>query len=107
MAGLHKRKGEVNMSLEELQNIMTEYGIVIRAIPRKVKYIQGNEIKYDRIPEHAGEIMVEQVRSCCRTVQFTKRYFKTIEEAVNAVVNGKLHEVIYTERKGVGTCGLQ
>ena len=51
--------------------------------------------------------MVEQVRSCCRTVQFTKRYFKTIEEAVNAVVNGKLHEVIYTERKGVGTCGLQ
>lgn len=95
------------MSLEELQNIMAEYGIVIRAIPRKVRYIQDNEIKSNRIPEHAGEIMVEQVRSCCRTVQFIKRYFKTIEEAVSAVVNGELHEVIYTERKGVNSCGTQ
>lgn len=95
------------MSLEELQNVMTEYGIVIRAIPKKVNYIEGPEIKHDRVPEHAGEIMVEQVRSCCKTVQFTKRYFKTIEEAVNAVTSGKLHEVIYKERKGVSTCGLQ
>lgn len=95
------------MSLEELQNIMVEYGIVIRAIPKKVSYIQGNEIKHDRVPEHVGEIMVEQVRSCCKTVQFTKRYFKTIEEAVDAVVGGRIHEIVYTERKGVNTCGLQ
>lgn len=114
-------------TMEELQDIMTEYGIVLRVIPRKTRSIfepchkdqypdgriercEGFDremLVVERVPEHAGKVMVEQVRSTSSMVHFTNRYFDTIEEAVEAVVKGQLHEIHYRERKSAAGCGMQ
>lgn len=61
----------------------------------------------ERVHEHAGKVMVEQVRSTSSMVHFTNRYFDTIEEAVEVVVKGQLHEIHYRKRKNATGCGMQ
>ena len=94
------------MDIKELEKMMVEHGLVLRAIPMKVthvfdtyhadKYPQGT-IKYmeeygremvvvEKVPENAGKFVVEQVRNTGRTVRFKEdRFFDSIEDIVTNI----------------------
>lgn len=96
------------MTLEELGSIMQEHGLVLRAIPKKVRgvyeayhkddypdgqvmYLEehGREmLVVERVPKNAGKFLIESVKNTGDTVWFSKRFFGSIEEAVGAVLSG-------------------
>jgi len=94
------------MDIQLLEEIMITHGIVLRAIPRKVrgvydkrhldKYPNGiitylEEYKRDMlvvetIPQNAGKFIFESVKSTRSTVSFSgKKYFDSIEEAIEHI----------------------
>ncbi len=95
------------MTVEELQQIMIEKGVVIRAIPMKIRGIYEKEkinkypngtIQYlpefkremlvcESVPQNAGKFIIEQNQGSLSTVKFCgKEYFDTIEDAVKSLV---------------------
>lgn len=109
--------GNSPLTIEKLTEIMQEYGITIRAIPKttrgiyepihkdefpdgRLEYVEGYDremLVVDLVPEHAGKFMIESVRSICSTVLFANRYFDSIEEAVQAFLDGKVTSPLYAE----------
>ena len=98
------------MEIVELEKIMKEKGLVIRAIPNEVKCIYDSyHIKdfpdgkleyisqFDREmcvvmqkPKNAGKFMIESVRHTYADVKFNhSEYFDTINDAVNYILNLK------------------
>lgn len=98
------------MDIKTLETIMQEYGIVIRAIPNKIRRVYDKyhikdfpdaELKYIEqfgrmmcvvmeTPKHAGKFIVERAPHTYTDVRFLKeQYFDTIEEAVNYIIGGK------------------
>lgn len=104
------------MTIKDLQNLMVEYGLVIRAIPptarivvelrHKDKYPNGHaqyleafkrEMWVEEIENiHAGQFAVEQCRSTTATVHFSgKKFYHSLEELANDMMQfseGNAHE---------------
>lgn len=98
------------MDIEELEKIMREHGAVLRAIPYKthevyelynrdvlpdgrIEYLEqyGREmLVVERVPENAGNFLIESAKSTIGTITFHNRPYKTIVEAVDALVNGDI-----------------
>lgn len=93
------------MNMQELEKVMVEYGIVIRAIPyyhmstfevqHKDRYPEGieyfdprynrNMLKVKKANHHGGKFIIAQQTDTSQMVPFYKvRYFDSIEDAVNA-----------------------
>ena len=98
------------MEIIELERIMKEKGLVIRAIPNEIKCIYDSyHIKdfpdgkleyisqFDREmcvvmqkPKNAGKFMIESVRHTYADVKFNhSECFDTIQDAVNYILNLK------------------
>ena len=110
---------EESMSMQELEKIMIEYGIVLRAIPlyhtstyevrHKDHYPEGveyfdprfkrNMLKVKKANYHGGKFIITRMTDTVQTIPFYKpRYFDSIEEAVNAFLaemeeEKKQHEI--------------
>jgi hypothetical protein len=98
------------MDIKKLEQIMIAHGVVLRAIPEKIvsvievyhkdKYPDGR-IEYierykremlvvEKIPIHAGKFIFECAKNTNGMIQFYgKRYFDSIDEAVNALLEDK------------------
>lgn len=95
------------MTIKELEKIMIEYGITIRAIPHydrstidirhKAQYpnaieyfdprFHRNMLRTKKENCHAGEFMVVKNTDTCEIVSFFKpKYFNSIEEAIQWIV---------------------
>ena len=91
------------MDIRELEKVMISHGVVLRAIPEKVRGIYEKRhidtypngvIKYlddykremlvvETIPKNAGKFILECVPHTSSMVKFSgKKYFDSIEEAV-------------------------
>ena len=98
------------MDILELEKIMKEKGLVIRAIPNEVKCIYDSyHIKdfpegkleyisqFDREmcvvmqkPKNAGKFMIESAKHTYMDVKFNNtEYFDTIQDAINYIMGGK------------------
>lgn len=98
------------MDVLELEKIMKEKGLVIRAIPNEVKCIYDKyhikdfpEGKLEYIeqfgrmmcvvmqaPKNAGKFMVESAMHTYYDVKFNhSQYFDTIQDAINYIMGGK------------------
>lgn len=94
------------MDLKELEKIMIEYGVVIRAIPMTVREVYAKEhikkypngeIKYlpeykkemlvvIRVPQSAGKFVIESAKHTMTQIQFRGiEYFDTIEDAIKSL----------------------
>ena len=99
------------MDIKELEKIMTENGLVIRAIPQKtysvfepqhinkypngiIKRIHGREmLVVEETPKHAGKFMIQRERNCTCSVWFlSDEYFDTIEQAVENFLKNHIKE---------------
>lgn len=114
------------MTIEQLEGIMQEYGIVLRAIPKKtfevyeschkdrfpdgkIQYLEsyGRDcLVVERIPKHAGEFLIESVKGTGSMVWFQGRFFPSIEDAITAIVEKKAGSPVYKEG-GIRSCGMQ
>lgn len=114
------------MTIRELEEIMQEYGIVLRAVPKKTFEVYepchkdrfpDGEIRYlesygrdclvvEHIPEHAGEFLIESVKGTGSTVWFQDRFFLSIEDAVAAVIGKKAASPAYKEGR-MRPCGMR
>lgn len=95
------------MDLNELNDIFINKGIVLRAIPRKVKGIYekshahdfpDGKIQYldefrremlvlEYVPEHAGEFLIEFAKNTDSIVRFSeKKYFVSLEDALTSIL---------------------
>lgn len=98
------------MDIKVLENIMQEYGLVIRAIPNKIKRIYDSyhikdfpdgKLEYVEkfgremcvvmeAPNHAGKFVIDCAPHTYTDVKFTNgMYFNTIEDAVNYIIGGR------------------
>lgn len=104
------QKEKEPLTINVLEQIMRDYGVVIRAIPMcthyvheacyenqfpngKVMYLKEygrNMLIVTGIPKHAGKFLIEPAKHTSVTVRFKERYFDTIEEAINALINGEI-----------------
>lgn len=93
------------MTIEELEKLMQEHGLVIRAIPKKVRMVchpadQNNypdgRVRYleeygrpmlvrESVPENAGKFLIESARTTDPSIHFQGTCFDTLEDALNAV----------------------
>lgn len=99
----------IKMEIYELEKIMKEKGLVIRAIPEKIRcvYDASNLDKHPngiieyipqfkremcvvwQIPKHAGQFMIESINHEFATVEFkNKKYFNSIADAINYIYGG-------------------
>lgn len=97
------------MDIIELEKIMQEKGLVIRAIPNEIKCIYDSyhikdfpEGKLEYVsqfnremcivmqkPKHAGKFMVERANHAYMDVKFNNsEYFDTIQDAINYIIGG-------------------
>jgi hypothetical protein len=97
------------MDIIELEKLMKEKGLVIRAIPHEVKNIYDSchindfpNAKLEYIsqfgremcvvmqsPKHAGKFMVESAMHTYMDVRFRHaEYFDTIQDAINYIIGG-------------------
>ena len=97
------------MDILELEKIMKEKGLVIRAIPNEIKCIYDSyhisefpEGKLEYIPQfnremcvvmqkpkNAGKFMIESIRHTYADVKFVNEmYFDTIQDAINYIIGG-------------------
>lgn len=98
------------MNIDELEATMSQYGMVIRAIPEKIRGVYevshqdlfpNGQIMYleeykremlvvETRPQHAGKFVIECARHTYSRVQFNgKKFYDTISEAVNDVLRQK------------------
>ncbi len=97
------------MTIEELEKIMVEHGVVLRAIPKVVvgvyekkhierypnavvKYVEGfkREMLFvERVPQNAGKFIFELAKTDSMVRFCPKEYFVSIEEAVGALLKTK------------------
>lgn len=98
------------MDIRDLETIMVSYGVVLRAIPEKVRGIYEKRhidkypngvIKYlddfkremlvvETIPKNAGKFIFECVPNTSSVVQFKgKKYYNSIEDAVEDLLKSK------------------
>ena len=98
------------MDIIELEKIMKEKGLVIRAIPNEVKSIYdayhikdypNGKLEYIpqfgremcvimQAPKNAGKFMIESISHTYSEVKFNHtKYFDSIEEAINYIIGGK------------------
>ena len=90
------------LTIEELERLMVEYGIVLRAIPTTVREIlevrhkdeyPDGKVVYleefhrdmlvvERVPKHAGEFLMECRQGTSEMVQFRRIFYKSIGEAI-------------------------
>ena len=97
------------MDIAELEKIMQERGVVLRAIPNKVREVYEASHQdqfpdgrleylenYGRVmlvreyaPQHAGQFLIESVKSTSATVWFQPRFYPHIEDAVKDLVDGR------------------
>lgn len=90
------------MTIEELEHLMVEHGIVLRAIPNTVREIL--EVRYrdeypdgkvvyleefhremlivEHVPKHAGEFLMECRQGTSQMVPFNRIFYKSISEAI-------------------------
>lgn len=99
------------MDVRDLELLMIKYGLVIRAIPNKIRNVvelchsvqyPDGQVQYLEeykrkmwvsysVPEHAGEFIVTQARHTRSTVTWSRpRYFKSISEIKRAIKNKEL-----------------
>lgn len=98
------------MDVKTLEEIMAAHSVVLRAIPkvlvevyetRHITTYPHGVIKYlerfkremlvvERIPENAGKFIFELAPNTSSTVKFyAKKYYNSIEEAVNGLLESK------------------
>ena len=95
------------MTIQELETIMQEHGIVLRAIPNKtcgvyevshkdefpegrIVYLEEYKremLVVERTPKNAGKFLIELVHSTAANVCFTAQFYDNIEGAVNAMLS--------------------
>ncbi len=105
------------LTVKKLERIMQEHGAVLRAVPNttisiyetslahlcsrsntRVEYLEGYNremLVVESVPNNAGKFFIESVRSTSSTiqfsaVQFTNGPYDSIEDAVNALLEGKV-----------------
>lgn len=91
-----------DLTIEELEHLMVEHGIVLRAIPNTVREIlevrhkdefPDGKVVYleefhrdmlivERVPKHAGEFLMECRQGTSEMVQFRRIFYKSIGEAI-------------------------
>lgn len=109
------------MDIAELEKIMQEYGVVLRAIPNKAREVYeashqdqfpDGRLEYlenygrmmlirEYAPQHAGQILIESVKSTSATVWFQPRFYPHIEDAVKDLVDGRAKSPNCAEQKKV------
>lgn len=94
------------MTIQELEKIMQEHGIVLRAIPMKTRGIyetyhkelySDGKIEYlepfgremlvvESIPRHAGKFCIQSTTDTMSTIRFANEFYDSIESAVESVL---------------------
>lgn len=102
------------MDIKELEKIMIEHGLVIRAVPKKVRSVfekqhidkfPDGKIEYlerykrevlvvDQVPKNAGKFIIECAESACATIRFSgEKFYDSVEEAVEDFLKNDKTEI--------------